>query len=53
MELCGVRTVAEALQVILQDDPAAALKPPDEEAFATAPGRAQAWGTHNERPIGY
>jgi len=53
MELCGVRTVAEALHVILQDDPAAALKPPDEEACATAPGTAQAWGTHNERPIGY
>jgi len=53
LELCGVRTVAEALQVILQDDPAAALETPDEEAFATAPGRAQSWGKHNERPIGY
>jgi DNA repair protein RadA/Sms len=53
LELCGVRTVAEALQVILQDDPAAMLETPDEEAFATAPGRAQSWGKHNERPIGY
>jgi len=53
MELCGVRTVAEALQVILQPDPAAALGPLDDEAFATAPGRAQPWGKRNERPIGY
>jgi DNA repair protein RadA/Sms len=53
LELCGVRTVAEALQVILQDDPTATLETPDEEAFATVPGRAQAWGKHNERPIGY
>jgi DNA repair protein RadA/Sms len=53
LELCGVRTVAEALQVILQDDPAATLETPDEEALATAPGRAQSWGKHNERPIGY
>ena len=53
IELCGVRTVAEALQVILQDDPAAVLEPPEEETFATAPGRAQSWGKRNERPIGY
>jgi DNA repair protein RadA/Sms len=53
MELCGVRTVAEALQVILQDDPAAVLRSPDDEEFATAPGRAPSWGKHNERPIGY
>jgi DNA repair protein RadA/Sms len=53
IELCGVRTVAEALQVILQDDPAAVLKPPEEEALTTAPGRAQSWGKRNERPIGY
>src|SRR4030095_16443936 len=37
LELCGVRTVAEALQVILQDDPAATLETPDEEGLATAP----------------
>jgi DNA repair protein RadA/Sms len=53
LELCGVRTVAEALQVILQDDPAATLDTPDEEAFATVSGRAQSWGKSNERPIGY
>jgi hypothetical protein len=53
MELCGVRTVAEALQVILQDAPAAALPSPDDEEFATAPGRTQSWGKRNERPIGY
>jgi DNA repair protein RadA/Sms len=53
IELCGVRTVAEALQVILQDDPSAALEAPDEEACAIAPGRRQSWGTRNERPIGY
>ncbi len=52
MELCGVRTVAEALQVILQDDPAA-LQSPDDETFAKAPGGVQSWGKHNERPIGY
>jgi hypothetical protein len=45
--------VAEALQVILQDDSAAALEPPDEEAYAIAPGRGQGWGKRNERPIGY
>jgi predicted ATP-dependent serine protease len=53
IELCGVRTVAEALQVILQDDPAAVLEPPEEEALATTPGMAQSWGKRNERPIGY
>jgi DNA repair protein RadA/Sms len=53
IELCGVRTVAEALQVILQDDPSAALEPPDEEAYALAPDRRQSWGTRSERPIGY
>ena len=52
MELCGVRTVAEALLVSLQDDPAA-LQSPDDEAFATAPGGVQSWDKHNERPIGY
>src|SRR5437899_2788887 len=36
IELCGIRTVAEALQVILQDAPATA-----EEAWAAALGRAQ------------
>jgi DNA repair protein RadA/Sms len=53
IELCGVRTVAEALQVILQDDPSAALEPPDEEAYALAPDRRQSWGKRSERPIGY
>jgi DNA repair protein RadA/Sms len=53
IELCGVRTVAEALQVILQDDLSAALEPPDEEAYATAPDRRQSWGKRSERPIGY
>ena len=48
IELCGIRTVAEALQVILQDAPATA-----EEAWAAALGRAQSWGKHSERPIGY
>jgi DNA repair protein RadA/Sms len=53
IELCGVRTVAEALQVILQADPAAALESAEEEAFTTALGRALSWGKRNERPIGY
>ena len=53
MELCGVQTVAAALQVILQDDPAAVRQSPDDEEFATAPGQAQSWGKRNERPIGY
>jgi hypothetical protein len=39
--------------VILQDDPSAALEPPDEEAYALAPDRRQSWGTRSERPIGY
>jgi DNA repair protein RadA/Sms len=53
IELCGVRTVAEALQVILQTDPAAALESAEEEAFTTASGRVLSWGKRNERPIGY
>jgi DNA repair protein RadA/Sms len=56
MELCGVRTVAEALQVILQHDPVARLDSAEDEALAAAPGRARSWGKRNEsneRPIGY
>ena len=56
MELRGVRTVAEALQVILQHDSAATLDSPEEEEGATAPGRVGWWGkrnTSNERPVGY
>jgi predicted ATP-dependent protease len=56
MELCGVRTVAEALQVILQHDSAASLDVPEEEECVTAPGGAGWWGKRNasnERPIGY
>src|SRR3989454_3351465 len=47
MELCGVRTVAEALQVILQHDSAATLDSPEEEECATTPGRARLWGKRN------
>jgi len=56
MELCGVRTVAEALQVILRHDSAATLDSPEEEECATIPGRARSWGKRNasnERSIGY
>ena len=53
IELCGVRTVAEALQVILQQDPTAVLEPLDDSAFVTAPGRSQAWGEHRARSVGY
>jgi len=56
MELCGVRTVAEALQVILQHDPVARLDSAEDEELATAPGGARSWGKRNERnerPIGY
>jgi hypothetical protein len=54
MELCGVRTVAEALQVILQYDPAAAPDSTDEdERLAIAPVRARSWGKRNERALGY
>ena len=56
MELCGVRTVAEALHMILQHDPAARLDPTEDEELATAPGRARSWGKRserNERPVGY
>jgi DNA repair protein RadA/Sms len=56
IELCGVRTVAEALQVIVQHDPAAlrhAAPEDDDEELATAPGRARSWGKYNDRPIGY
>ena len=56
MELCGVRTVAEALQVILQHDPVVALDPLDsteDEELATAPGRTWAWSKRNARAVGY
>jgi DNA repair protein RadA/Sms len=53
IELCGVRTVAEALQAILQHDPSAALEPLDDALLVTAPGRSQAWGEHSTRPVGY
>ena len=53
IELCGVRTVAEALQEILQQDPTAVLEPLDDSAFVTAPGRSQAWGEHRARSVGY
>jgi hypothetical protein len=44
--------VAEALQVILQDDPAAVLQSPNDEEFATAQA-GRSMGKRNERPIGY
>jgi DNA repair protein RadA/Sms len=53
LELCGVRTVAEALQEILQHASTAALDPPDDDALVTAPSRSRAWGERNARPIGY
>jgi DNA repair protein RadA/Sms len=56
MELCGVRTVAEALQVILQHDPVVALDPLDlaeDEALATAPVRTRSWDKRNNRAVGY
>jgi DNA repair protein RadA/Sms len=56
MELCGVRTVAEALQVILRHDSAANREASDEEDGVIAPGGAGWWGKRNasnERPIGY
>jgi DNA repair protein RadA/Sms len=53
IELWGVRTVAEALQKILQQDPTAVLEPLDDSAFVTAPGRSQAWGEHRARSVGY
>jgi len=53
MELCGVRTVAEALHVILQHAPAAAPEPVDEEELATAPVRARSWVKRNDRAVGY
>jgi len=58
MELCGVRTVAEALQVILQHDSAAAIdfSESEEKELSTTPDRSRLWGKRsasNERPIGY
>jgi hypothetical protein len=56
MELCGVRTVAEALQVILQHDPASTLDilhSAEEEELATAPDRRRSWSTRNDRAVGY
>jgi DNA repair protein RadA/Sms len=53
IELCGIRTVAEALQVIMQHDPIATFDSTDNAAFATAPDRARSWHKRNERPIGY
>jgi DNA repair protein RadA/Sms len=53
IELCGVRTVAEALQAILQHDPTAAPDPPDEASLVTVPGRSPAWGERKARPVGY
>jgi DNA repair protein RadA/Sms len=53
LELCGVRTVAEALQDILQHNPTAALASPDETVLVTVPGRSQVWGERNARPLGY
>ena len=54
IELCGVQTVAEALQVIL---PQAARMSPDpeeeEEVFAMAPVQTRSWGTRGARPLGY
>jgi predicted ATP-dependent serine protease len=53
MALCGVRTVAEALQVILPRDPAAALDAAEDAALATTPVRMRSWGKRNERALGY
>jgi DNA repair protein RadA/Sms len=56
MELCGVRTVAEALQVILPHGSAAPRDASEEEEGAATPGRARLWGkrnSSNERPVGY
>ncbi|MBM3224254.1 MAG: DNA repair protein RadA [Candidatus Tectomicrobia bacterium] len=57
IELCGVRTVAEALQAILPQGQArrdnTSEEAEDEEALVATPSRARLWGGQNRRPVGY
>lgn len=54
MELCGVQTVAEALQVILPHDASVPLEPhADDDDFMIAPARKLSWSQQTERPVGY
>lgn len=56
IELCGVRTVAEALQTLGQDGPMATHRhvpdDGDEENRDRGPGRGRSWGHRQRRDVG-